>query len=736
MIRLHIRAKFFLVLVSLIVLFVPLFLIFFINSTEEVTRAARLYVQEVSGNYAYQVQSDLEQARSISKTVAQIFQNYESIPVKDRRGIFNQILKNVASENPRFQGFWTIWEPQALDGRDGEFSGKAGYDETGRFQSYYYYNQEKKLEFLEEPELLEETDTYYHIPLKTGKETLLEPYEDPDIHVLMTTVAIPILVKGRVVGVVGIDIALSSIQEKVSSIKPYETGVAALYSNGGTVAAHFDEKRVGKKMTETEWQGTGVNMEQILEKIRSGTPFSFSLFSIYLNQDLFLSLSPIRIGESETPWAFVAAVPLQKVLENVARMKLIFYMAGGAGLVLMLLILLQFSSSIIRPLNQLKEMLKKIASGQGDLTRKIFVKSRDEIREVADDFNLFIHKLKSLIINLKSHGETLKNSSEDNTFHAEETVLALQGVSASIQSTLGNIEKEKAMIEDSNRRIVGILRNIETIEKMNEEIQRGMGKASEDFNGMALEVEECSKEALKASDASGALKQVSGQGRKTMESLALSIEEVSKNSDSIKEMVQLIMDISEQTNLLAMNAAIEAAHAGEYGKGFAVVAEEIRKLADKSGKSAREIQGVVSGIAENINQNQKLSGQAGENFKELNQEIEKVKAVNEKIAGVLAAQKNRSREISGFIVSLNRTMEHLMTEMRKQVQDGKNIEGALEKLDLLSREIAASMKEDEKNLSEVSESVDFVSQNSKVLKMIAGSIQRDFNQFKTEEEEA
>ena len=167
--------------------------------------------------------------------------------------------------------------------------------------------------------------------------------------------------------------------------------------------------------------------------------------------------------------------------------------------------------------------------------------------------------------------------------------------------------------------------------------------------------------------------QASAEGNQAMSVLTESIQEVSKNSSQIVEMVQLIMDISEQTNLLAMNAAIEAAHAGEYGKGFAVVAEEIRKLADKSSRSARDIQAVVKQIHEGMEQNRQRGEKTIENFKVLKVKVEKSSRVNHDIASASGEQKQANQSILRTVTAL-KDLGRLIAQKHGRIPKCKKME--------------------------------------------------------------
>ncbi len=231
--------------------------------------------QNLAGRYAQDIRVQLEVPMDAARTIAQIMQGYEQLDPAERRADYNNMLKGLLESNPDFLGVWTCWEPNALDGLDAQYTGSAGSDSSGRFVPYWNRGSGSvSIEPLVDYDKAGIGD-YYQIPLKTGLESIIDPflYMVGGKDVLMTSVVVPIKKNGTVVGVAGIDIAVSNIQTLVQEIKPYETGVAALFSNGGIVAAHFDPSRIGKQMRETEMDMAGDNLGNFADAVKQGSMY-------------------------------------------------------------------------------------------------------------------------------------------------------------------------------------------------------------------------------------------------------------------------------------------------------------------------------------------------------------------------------------------------------------------------------------------------------------------------------
>jgi methyl-accepting chemotaxis protein len=276
-----------------------------------------------------------------------------------------------------------------------------------------------------------------------------------------------------------------------------------------------------------------------------------------------------------------------------------------------------------------------------------------------------------------------------------------------------------------------MLNDIEETNSLTGKTNERIDDASSAIEQMAANISSTTRMTQKGDHAAENLAQASTEGNEAIESLIESIHSVAKNADQIVEMIQLIMDISEQTNLLAMNAAIEAAHAGEYGKGFAVVAEEIRKLADRSSSSAKEIQSVVKNIDSSIKENMKNSEKTQKSYEVLKNNIEKVKQITHEIASSMAEQESANQSVLDFINLIKESGKSIREKTARETQWGKEIDESLNNLVRISEEISTAMEEEKNALQEAAASSEEISHISNELKDIAKTIEEDFSKFQT-----
>ncbi|ADQ84794.1 methyl-accepting chemotaxis protein [Methylovorus sp. MP688] len=292
---------------------------------------------------------------------------------QESRAAVDNLLANSLRQNPDLVGAWTLWEPNAFDGKDKDFVNAAGHDATGRYIPYWNSGSGSViLEALVDYNTAGAGD-YYLLAKNSGKETLLEPYmyKIAGKDTLITTISIPIQHNGGFVGVTGFDIPLSGMQAIVGAIKPYAGSYAELITYGGNYVASASPENIGKPMDK---QG---DAKAILQKIQAGTAFS------HIDQDasgtlVYRTYAPIKVGNSVTPWALVLTVPMDVVMAQIYTIRNIAIVVGIVSVIVLVGILYFFlNRMVISPLQESVGTIKRLS--KGDLSAKITVKGSDEM---------------------------------------------------------------------------------------------------------------------------------------------------------------------------------------------------------------------------------------------------------------------------------------------------------------------------------------------------------------------
>ncbi|WNG42744.1 methyl-accepting chemotaxis protein [Archangium minus] len=493
---------------------------------------------QMAERHAQIINAELDAAIIPVRTLAQAFAAQKAAGLADRR-LADMSLQKVLEENPKLLGLWTGWEPNAFDGLDAKYVNTPGSDATGRYIPYWNRGGGHiTLEPLADYEK-EGAGDYYLLARRSGKETIINPYvyTVAGKPVLMTSVSVPILLNGKVVGVVGVDLSLDQIQKQVSEITPFETGYAVLVSNNGTFVAHPSAERRGKQL------GTSPAEDLVKTALSSVSALTGRVHSEVLGTGTIEVVVPLRVGETVTPWALAIFAPLDKVLAPARELREFTLALGALSLLALGVAVLIVIRRVTKPLETISSVATRIASG--DLTVELNHRSEDEIGILSDAFRSMRDRLAQVI------GE-VRNSAVALSSAASQVSTTSQSLASSTSEQAATFEEMTTSLESMS---ASIIKNADSSRQVEAIAYKGAVEAEESSRAVAETV--------------GAMKQIASR-------------------------ISVIEEIAYQTNLLALNAAIEAARAGVQGKGFAVVASEVRKLAEGSQSAAKQIVTVAS----------------------------------------------------------------------------------------------------------------------------------------------
>jgi len=338
---------------------------------------------------------------------------------------------------------------------------------------------------------------------------------------------------------------------------------------------------------------------------------------------------------------------INKVISNnvVGQIKIITIIAVIILLVSVLVNTMSYRFILIKPINTAAGMLMEIAEGEGDLTKRLNVKSKDEIGDMAKYFNETFENMRNLIGIIKYKVSALTNTGLELSNNMEKTGIAVSQISMQFDSMKGLVAQQEEEAKEADKAGDEIKINIENLNKLIEEQSESVNTSSSAVEEMTANINSVTKTLVENTQNVNALAEASEIGKTGLQTVAQEIREIAQESEGLLEINALMNSIAAQTNLLSMNAAIEAAHAGEAGRGFAVVADEIRKLAESSSGQSKTTAGMLKKIKASIDNITKSSNEVLDRFGAIDSGVKTVTEHEQNIRNAMEEQEGGGRQL-------------------------------------------------------------------------------------------
>ena len=484
-------------------------------------------------------------------------------------------MKMMLEQNQDLLGVWVVFEPDAYDGRDSEYINKPGHNESGRFMPYWnrvggIHLESCGLEGALKP------DGYYGRPFRTNKTVIMEPvvYDVGGKDVMVVSVCVPVRVNGKPIGVAGVDFSMEKFAELAGSVKSLKEGYLWLIANNGSIVAHPYKKNIGVSILKFFSQ-------EDLDKVSSGEAFARKKKSATTKQISFYEFVPVEFGKDIAPWSLVAVVPEATVFKQANKIRNIAAIIGIISVLIVCVALYIIGTKLVaEPVAKVMAGVKDIAQGEGDLTRRLDVKSTDEIGELAFWFNKFLDNLQGMVKIISGNVQEMDSSSNH------------------LLEVAGNVNTET---QNTSSRANLVATAAEELSSNMNSVAGAMEQTSSNINGVASAMEEMTATVNEIAGNAEKAKAITENAVEKAEVTSKTMDTLGDAAKEIGNVIEAITDISDQTNLLALNATIEAARAGEAGKGFAVVANEIKDLATQTATATNEIKEKIGWIQTSTN---------------------------------------------------------------------------------------------------------------------------------------
>lgn len=603
-------------------------------------------IQSEGASFGEKVTGFINSSYQLPLTVAKILE--DSI-IGDRfpfdRDQVSQISSSVLEKNTQISSIYAQFEKNGYDGEDGMYfqtDSLHSVASSGALEIYWVRNPDGSLEqqrvessdekYADERNEFGIRESEWFLCARDNKKPcLMEPYLyeiSEDYSEMMTSLTVPVLKEGKFRGLVGVDLNLPIFDKMTNDLSQRlfdgESKVTLLSSMGFVVSSSHYKDKLSRPLKESHPNYD----EQLLTLYQQGGFMTLN--------DHYVISYPIEIAASQSTWSVLIEVPISLALaqrdemtslinssiNSITMQQLIFALILTAIAVVLMVVLV---TSITRPINQLNKAMKYLASADGDLTKSVELDTHEELIELSQSVNQFIGKLRNMIVALKDVNTTARNLSQQSQTNSGKTRNATSSQQHELDSVVTATNEMTATAQEVSRFAADAAEN--AIEAKNE-----IQNSSHSLHHSVELVKSLTEGMSKASS---------------------TISDVAARSEDIHRILDVIRTIAEQTNLLALNAAIEAARAGEQGRGFAVVADEVRSLASKTQTSTEEInsmiqslQGGVDSAVAIIEQGTEKANQAmtdtQESFEALTQVAQDIESISDHITQVATAAEEQS----------------------------------------------------------------------------------------------
>jgi len=517
---------------------------------------------------------------------------------------------------------------------------------------------------------------------KPGQIIITEPYADASTGKLVVTIAKTIQTDEGIVGVVALDFDISKLSDALLSKGKALGYLNTIVSAEGNIIMHSDKTLIGKNVKDTEF----------FQKWVSG-PDSGVFGYTFNNAKRITGYKKLPNG-----WIYATLVLEKDLMKEVNLQTLINVSITIVAIVLGVIVALFISRVfVVKPINFIVDKAEKIANG--DLTVRIDYSSKDEIGKLAAALDKMVLALKEIATTIERDSRTVKQEASQVAAVSEEVSATIEELTAQVDSVNSNVNNASAAIEEMTS-------GIEEVAASAQNVAHASQKLSEEAQKVSQLASEGQKAILSIAD-------VIVQTREKADVTFQIVEKLSESAKNIGEIVDTINSIAEQTNLLALNAAIEAARAGEAGRGFAVVADEIRKLAEESKQATQNIANILRGIVDNsmkasdatketveiVNKAYSESGLVKSQFEQILQSIVRMSQMTENLAASAQEQSAAAEEMSSAMDSASKSMVSVVEQMNevtmaiKQQADAiSNVARTAENLDDIAEKLVETVR--------------------------------------------